>query len=343
MTALLDSIATPDLARKLRIGFLGLGWIGRHRMQALLETGKVEIAGLVEPSEEMRTAALALAPDANVYDELDDLLAADLDGIMIATPSALHADQAIRALQARVPVFCQKPLGRSADEVRAVIKAAAINNVLLAVDMSYRYAEPMQQIRTLVKEGSLGRVFSADLIFHNAYGPDKPWFYDKSLSGGGCVIDLAIHLIDLALWALDYPEVEHVTSHLLSDGVGLSPDDTRVEDFAVATLTLAGGVVVRLTCSWRLHAGCEAVISAGFHGTEGGAILHNVEGSFYRLAGARFSGTSCEKLESAQKNWGGLAALAWMHKLTFAPWYDPECASLVASADAIDRIYGCRT
>jgi predicted dehydrogenase len=48
-------------------------------------------------------------------------------------------------------------------------------------------------------------VFAVDLVFHNAYGPDKPWFYDPELSGGGCVMDLGVHLVDLALWSLDFP------------------------------------------------------------------------------------------------------------------------------------------
>src|SRR3954452_19263281 len=94
-----------------RIGFLGTGWIGRHRMEAMLATGAVEAAAICDPSAECSAKARASAPSAERLDSLDDMLGLGLDGVVIATPSALHADQSIRALEAGTAVFCQKPLG----------------------------------------------------------------------------------------------------------------------------------------------------------------------------------------------------------------------------------------
>src|SRR5437868_1219219 len=125
-------------------------------------------------------------------------------------------------------------------------------------------------------------------MFHNAYGPDKPWFYDRRLSGGGCVIDLGIHLVDLALWALGRPAVTGVSSRLFASGRRLLPAGEAVEDYAEARLDLASGATVRLSCSWRLPAGQDAVIEAAFYGTRGGAALRNRNGSFYELAAERF-------------------------------------------------------
>src|SRR5690606_9981181 len=118
-------------------------------------------------------------------------------------------------------VFCQKPLGRTAAEAAAAVAAARQADRLLAVDLSYRFTQGMQRIREQVRAGALGRVFAADLVFHNAYGPDKPWFYDPRLAGGGCVMDLGVHLVDLALWLLDFPDVERVESTLLAGGAPL--------------------------------------------------------------------------------------------------------------------------
>lgn len=87
---------------------------------------------------------------------------------------------------------------------------------LLSVDLSYRYTDGMRQIRDLIASGELGTVFAVDLTFHNAYGPSKPWFYDKALSGGGCVIDLGVHLVDLLLWVLGFPDVARVESRLFA-------------------------------------------------------------------------------------------------------------------------------
>ncbi|MBR7513789.1 Gfo/Idh/MocA family oxidoreductase, partial [Mycobacterium tuberculosis] len=80
------------------------------------------------------------------------------DGIVIATPSALHAEQSIRALDAGAAVFCQKPLGRTAAEVRAVVDAARNADRLLGLDLSCRHTEAMRRIRALIQAGELGRI-----------------------------------------------------------------------------------------------------------------------------------------------------------------------------------------
>jgi hypothetical protein len=109
---------------KPRLGFLGVGWIGRHRMEAMIATGAIEVAAIADPSPEMAAEALKLAPAAQQVAGLAELLDMGLDGIVIATPSALHAEQSIQALERGAAVFCQKPLGRTAAEARAVIDAA---------------------------------------------------------------------------------------------------------------------------------------------------------------------------------------------------------------------------
>jgi predicted dehydrogenase len=325
--------------KPVKLGFLGVGWIGRHRMEAILKSDLAEVRVIADASPEMAGEAARLAPDAKLGTDLDDLLAEDIDGIVIATPSAQHAEQSIRALNAGVAVFCQKPLGRTAQEVNAVIDAAKAADRLLGVDLSYRHTEAMCRIRDLIRGGELGKIFAADLTFHNAYGPDKPWFYDRELSGGGCVMDLGIHLADLALWALDFPEIASVSSQILSAGQLLTAASDQVEDYGVATLTLKNGAAIRLACSWRLQAGCDAVIEASFFGTEGGASMRNINGSFYDFSAERFRGTARERLVDPPDDWGGRAATAWVRQLSEDPRYDPACENLAETARIIDRIY----
>jgi predicted dehydrogenase len=323
-----------------RLGFLGVGWIGRHRMEAIAATGEVEIVGVCEPVEELRGAALELAPAAESHASLDSLLRAGVDGVVIATPSALHAEQAIAALEHGAAVFCQKPLGRTAAETAAVVDAARRADRLLGVDLSYRFTAAMRAVQGLVQSGELGRIYAADLVFHNAYGPDKPWFYDPALSGGGCVMDLGIHLADLALWVLGFPEVTGVSSRLWAGGEPLSDPAQRVEDHAVARLDLGGGTSVQLACSWKLNAGRDAVISATFHGTEGAVEMRNVNGSFYDLRAERFRGTARHPVVEPPDAWGGRAAADWARRLAAGERFDPDCQRLVAVAEVLDRIYG---
>jgi predicted dehydrogenase len=320
-----------------RVGFLGTGWIGRHRMAAMLATGAVQAAAICDPSPECAAEAADLAPSAAVLPSFAAMLGAGLDGIVVATPSALHAEQSIAALKRGLAVFCQKPLGRTAAEAEAVVGAARRADRLLSVDFSYRYTAGMQAIAELVRSGALGRIFAADLVFHNAYGPDKPWFYDRAQSGGGCVMDLGVHLIDLLLWLLDFPEIADVSARLLAGGAPAAPD--TVEDYAIAQLTLADDVAARLACSWRLQAGQEAVIEASFYGDRGGASLRNVGGSFYEFEAHRFHGTSSELLVGPPDAWGGRAAAAWAERLARDRGFDPAAERLVDVARAIDLIY----
>jgi predicted dehydrogenase len=184
------------------MGFLGVGWIGLNRLEAVARSGVAEIAALADPSREMTARAGTIAPRAAVKGSPEDLLALGLDGLVIATPNALHAEQALRALERGVAVFCQKPLARNASGTRSVIQAARGANRLLSVDLSYRFLSGARRIRELLGAGALGEIYAVEMLFHNAYGPDKAWFYNRKLSGGGCVVDLGIHLVDLALWAL---------------------------------------------------------------------------------------------------------------------------------------------
>ena len=323
-----------------RLGFLGVGWIGRHRMAAITEADVAEVVAVADASPEMLAEAAQLAPTAQRVSTLDELLDIGVDGVVIATPSALHAEQSVRALRRGTAVFCQKPLGRTAAETRAVVEAARAADRLLGVDLSYRFTEAMRRIREVVRSGELGRVHAVDLVFHNAYGPDKPWFYDPALSGGGCVMDLGVHLVDLALWTLGFPEVENVSSRLFARGEPLGGRPDRVEDYAVATLDLRTGAAVRLACSWRLQAGCDAVISAAFYGTEGGAALHNVNGSFYDFTAERYRGTARERLAEPPDAWGGRAAVDWTRRLANGERFDGEAERLVEVAAVLDRIYG---
>jgi predicted dehydrogenase len=324
------------VATRPRLGFLGVGWIGRDRLRALAASGAAEVAALADPAEACVREALAGAPEAVVAAGLDELLGAGVDGVVIATPSALHAEQAIAALEAGVAVFCQKPLGRDAAETARVIDAARAADRLLGVDLSYRFTAAAQAVRK--HAGALGPVHAVDLVFHNAYGPDKAWFLDPRQSGGGCVIDLGIHLVDLLLWTLGFPAVAEVEGRLWREGRPAGPDEA--EDFCLAQLQLADGTLARLACSWFSHEGRDAVIEATFRGRDATAGLHNVGGSFYDLEATRMHGTARELLTSPPDAWGGRAAVEWARRLAAGEGFDPEAQRLVAVAEALDGVYG---
>jgi len=319
-----------------RLGFVGVGWIGRKRLDAFAESGAAEVSAVFDPAGVDVAGAVRAG-------SLGELLEGELDGVAIATPSALHAQQAIAALERGLPVFCQKPLALTAQETRAVVEAARRADRLLAVDFCYRELDAARRLEQAVNDGSLGRVFGADLVFHNAYGPDKEWFYDVDLAGGGCVIDLGIHLVDLALWVLGFPSAADVTARLFHRGRAIAPEERVGEDYAVAELQLEEGTSVRTACSWRLHAGRDCVFEATFYGTEGAVSVRNVGGSFYDFAAERLTGTSTELLSSPPDDWEGRAALRWARGVAGGGRFDPAAERLIDVAEVVDRIYGRAT
>ena len=324
-----------------RLGFLGTGWIGRHRMESMLATGAVEAVGVADPSDAAADDALKLAPDARRVDGLDALLDLGLDGVVIATPSADHAAQTVRALERGVAVFCQKPLGRTAAEVRGALEAARAADRLLAVDLSYRFTAGAQAIRERVRTGDIGRVSVVDLVFHNAYGPDKPWFRDPAQSGGGCLLDLGVHLVDLALWVLDFPKVDQTSAALMAGGTFLRDRTDLVEDFASCAFATDGGALARLACSWNLPAGQDAVIGASFYGEGAGLSLRNLDGSFYDFTAERLQGNGRTPIApSPDEGWGGRAAADWARRLAAGERFDAQAERLVDVAAVLDRLYG---
>jgi predicted dehydrogenase len=306
-------------ATKPRLGFLGVGRIGRRRMEAVVESGVADAAAIADP---------AIQSSLN---SLDELLEQGVDGVVIATPSGLHAEQAIRALQSGMAVFCQKPLGRTAAEAQRVVDAARAADRLLEVDLSYRFTRAAEALRASVSE--LGPVYAAEAAFHNAYGPGEPWFYDPLLAGGGCVIDLGVHLVDLVLWTLGWPEVDHVESRLLHHG------RHEVEDFALVRLDLSTGTAVSLACSWNLPAGRDCVIETSLYGTRGGATLHNVNGSFYDLQLDRYVGTLADTVVKPPDAWPGRAICDWAQRLGAGERFSPAIDRAVQVARILDRIY----
>jgi predicted dehydrogenase len=334
---------TARLASLPHVGFVGVGWIGRHRLEALARSGQARVAAVVDPDPTMREQARLLAPHAPGFSSMEAVLqmAPALDGVVIATPSALHAAQCEQALDRGLAVFCQKPLGRSAAETRAVVGAARRANRLLGVDYCYRHTTALCRVRDLVQSGALGDVYALELTFHNAYGPDKAWFHDRRLSGGGCVMDLGTHLVDAALWLLGFPHLGAVSARLHRGGRLLSPSAPDVEDHAVARLDLQGGTVANLRCSWNLPAGRDAVIAVEAFGTRGGAAFRNVQGSFYDFVAERFVGTRTETLVGPPDAWGGRALTAWAAALREGRRFDERAGGeLVRVAEAIDAIYG---
>lgn len=324
-----------------RLGFAGLGWIGGQRMRTLAGSGVAHAAAVCEPDASRLDAACAeLACAPAVCPSFEELIAQPLDGIVIATPNALHEAQARAALARGLPVFCQKPLALSRAGIERLVALAQEKGVALGVDWSYRCLAGMRELRRRIQDGAIGDVVAAELCFHNAYGPDAAWYYDVERSGGGCLLDLGCHLLDLCHWLLGLSGADDVHARCFHAGRRLEPPVQAAEDCVLAAIEYSSGARVHLACSWRAAAGRGAVIGCRAFGTRGGAEIANVGGSFYDFEVAITRGTERELLGAPPDAWPGRALIEWAHALPGSG--AGELDGLAETAGVIDRIYGRR-
>jgi predicted dehydrogenase len=325
-----------------RLGFVGVGWIGANRLRAVAESSRAQIVAISDVRTEAATAAAASISQFSAPPSIcsfDELLESGLDGVVIATPNAEHAPQCLAALDRGLSVFCQKPLARTRVEVAQIIDRARARDRLLDVDFCYRHVAGIPELKSRVQAGAIGNVYAADLTFHNAYGPDKPWFFDARSVGGGCVMDLGIHLVDLLLWVLEYPAIERVNRRLYRNGLLLETPSDALENYATAEVQFTSGLTARLACSWHLPAGRDAVIEATFYGTRGALRLRNIDGSFYDFAVEHCEGTSCRPISQPSRDWGGRAIGDWARRVATDARFDVSAERIEDVHRVLDAIY----
>jgi predicted dehydrogenase len=320
----------------LNLAFIGLGWIGKNRMDAIIKSGLAVPALLSDSNPELLNQLSLVYPGSIISEKMDrdDII----DGAVIATPNAFHASQAIQIMNAGIPVFCQKPLARTTEETKKIVNKAKDMNLFLGVDFSYRYTAAFKKVLEIVKSGEIGDIYSVDLVFHNAFGPGKSWCYDPMLSGGGCVIDLGIHLIDLLLYTLNSPEVQEVTAYLYNKGKVIQ-EEKMVEDYALVLISFQNGISAKLTCSWNLSIGQDADIEAAFYGSKGTSVFKNLSGSFYDFNAELYKGNKKETLISPPDDWMGKAGIYWAERIMKDTSYDNSADSYIKTARIIDQIY----
>lgn len=323
----------------IKLGFAGVGWIGRSRLDCIAHHTNANITAVFDPSEAAVNQAKTDYPEIEIIPSFEALLDLDLDGIIIATPSALHEQQTLQALERGLAVFCQKPLARSAVATRTIVQKAKEKNVRLGVDFSYRDTKGMQKVKEIIDNESIGHIFHANLIFHNAYGPDKSWYYNPQLSGGGCVMDLGIHLVDMLFWLFPDIKIQQIHSQLYKNGQLITTTNSDIEDFASVSIAFQNGDSAQLTCSWNVSAGQDAAIEATFFGTNGGVSFKNINGSFYDFQTELYHGTSKNIITTPPDDWMGRTAAVWATQLADNPNFDSSANTYIQVAEVLDHIY----
>ena len=282
--------------KEVRLGVVGAGQIShvaceeiaRHPDARVVAAADLHEARLGELCEKFGVERRYLDPEALFADP-------EVDGVYIATPNVYHAPLALAALQQGKHVILEKPFAMNAAEAEAVIACAAEHRRVFTVGMNQRFREDSQKVRELVRRGDLGTVYHSKAFWLRRAGIPKlgTWFGKKALSGGGSLLDIGVHLLDLALFVADRFDPVSVCGQTYSEfgprGLGeggwgysdRSETGFDVEDFATALIKFRSGATLTLDVSWALHQRDGNRMNVLVHGSEAGAGLY--PGELYRF------------------------------------------------------------
>ncbi len=258
------------MARKLMAGLIGLGGIAQSaHMEAYTKMENVEIAAvcdsLPQRIEEFRTRFGK--PHVAGFTDFHDLLQVEnLDFVDICTPNYLHAPVAVAAMRRGLHVFCEKPDAMNAAEAREMMEVARAQKRVLMVMRNNRFLETSEYLKQYIADGQMGEIYAARCGWQRRRGiPGKGgWFTTKAESGGGPLIDLGVHMIDLTVWLMGNPRPVSVSGCIYKkfadtnavDSVhaafGTAKEDgiMDVEDLAMGFIRFANGACLQIEFSW---------------------------------------------------------------------------------------------
>lgn len=255
----------------VRIGVVGLGTIGRIHATRFDRLG-CDLLG-ADLDEEAREG-FTIEFDAPTYADHRELLDADVDAVIVGVPNRFHEGIAIDALEAGVDVLIEKPLAHSVESAERIAEAAGDAEGFCAVGFTMRHASLTRRVRKFYQEGRFGRISHIGVEYLRrdfVPGEGRGWFTNQELAGGGVLMDLGVHIIDLALYLLEYPTVTEVSGVTRSEF-----GEYAVDDSATALLRCGDGRTISIDTSWK--AAVEPARKCAVRGTEAGAAF-DISGS----------------------------------------------------------------
>jgi predicted dehydrogenase len=276
----------------LKFGVIGNGMISQYGHDGILASGVAECVSTCDLNEKRRLDFAARNGIKKAFADAKELIAdRETEAVYIAVPNAFHAPYAEAALLAGKHVLLDKPFALNLAEAKRVAEAARKSGKLFMLGMNQRFAEEPQKIKALAERGWFGDLYHATAFWRRRAGIPKAgtWFGNEAISGGGCLLDIGVHALDLCLYLLDNFDAESVSgathsrfgrrgrgfgSWGRSDAEGLAFD---VEDLATAFIRLKGGATVDLAVSWACHQKENDMVNVELHGSEAGASCYPAE------------------------------------------------------------------
>ncbi|WP_290814953.1 Gfo/Idh/MocA family protein [Halovivax sp.] len=255
----------PGTSPDVRTGIVGLGNIGQYHAERLRDHD-VSLVGGLDVVEAARNR-FASRYGVDVYDASDELYD-EVDAVVVTTPNKFHEEYAVAALERGIHVLLEKPLAHTLESAERIAVAAEASDAVCMVGFNNRFANTVEIVKNRIDRGELGEVTHVEANYVRRRGvPGRgSWFTRREIAGGGALIDLGVHAIDLSLYLLGYPPVEEVTgvtraefgsredyAYLEMWGDDAGPDGFDVDDSASAFVRTRDDRTISLEVAWATN------------------------------------------------------------------------------------------
>ncbi len=273
--------------KTLKVGIVGCGGIANSKhMPAIKRNGNYEMVAFCDLKKERAEKAKEEfgTEDARVYTDYQELVKEELDAVYVLTPNNAHAPVAIAAMKAGKHVMCEKPMAKTYAEAQEMVRVAKETGKLLTIGYQNRYRADSQYLHKACDNGDLGEIYyaKAHAIRRRAV-PTWGVFLDAEAQGGGPLIDIGTHALDLTLWMMNNYEPESVTGSTyrkLADQKDTGnawgdwdPEIFTVEDSAFGFIKMKNGATIHLEAAWALNSLEVDEAKTSLCGTKAGADM----------------------------------------------------------------------
>jgi predicted dehydrogenase len=342
---------------RLRVGIIGCG-AGVFHLEGYAEDPRAEIVALAGLDTDRCQKLAAQFNVPSIYGDYQELLAReDIQAVSLAVPNNLHLPMALAAFEAGKHVLVEKPIARTAAEGEEMVAAAKKAGKLLGVAFNRRARHDVQLVHQAVKNGEFGRIYYAKAFWMRRSGiPGMgTWFTKKEGAGGGPLIDLGVHVLDMALYMMGNPGVTAVSAATYAElgpqgkgawrGARFHVDVNQpyeVEDLATALIRLEGGATLQLETSWAAYTSAGDDFGVSLFGNNGGA---EIVAKDYALTGTlrvfgEFAGIPTDSAPRLQKISGHTEIIkAFVTSILTGTPFSPSGEEGVERARLIDAIY----
>ena len=275
------------MPKKLKVGIIGVGGIakGAHIPGYLNLSDKVEIVALCDIVEERAQKRAKELGVSHVFTDYNDMLEMkEIDIISVCTPNYAHAPATIAALNAGKHVICEKPMARNAKEAEEMIKAYKKSGKILTIGYQWRFDPDIQALKSQIDLGEFGDIYFAKAIATRRRGiPAWGDFLNLEKQGGGPLVDIGTHALDLTLYLMGYPKPDIVLgssyTKIANQGCinnfrDFDPKDYQVEDAAFGFVKMKDGATLSLETSWAMNLMDDEIFGTEIYGSGAGARFH---------------------------------------------------------------------